>query len=313
MTDILDRCLDDCRDDWIPNLDHVSDIPFGEEFIGRFQVVRQVGKGFSGVLLEAIERSSGKHVAIKYFSGSGLEATEFVQRFESEAKILRTLSHPNILEVYDYGFDEMTPYLVEELLDGLTLAQVIKQRGPVSVGATLSISSQVADALAHAHDRNIVHRDIKPANVFLSKTCWATLIDFGLARNLTDGANRITGAGKIVGTIYYMSPEQIIGEQATKASDAYALGLVIFTMLTGRLPFSADKSTMLQEKVHGTAQSLGSARLKEKVPTRLVKLVDRLLRRAPLKRPNNIRDAADLLCTLCNEYGTPQSTWKIFD
>ena len=294
-------------------MDHVSDIPFGEDFYNRFQVVRQVGKGFSGVLLEAIERSSGKHVAIKYFSGSGLEATEFVQRFESEAKILSNLSHPNILEIYGYGFDETTPYLVEELLDGLTLAQVIKQRGPISIGATLSIASQVADALGHAHERNIVHRDIKPANVFLTKSCWATLIDFGLARNLTEGANRITGAGKIVGTIYYMSPEQIIGEQATKASDVYALGLVIYTMLTGRLPFSSDKATMLQEKVHGKAQSLGDAGIKEKVPTRLIKLIDRMLRRAPLKRPGNISDAAELLCTLCNEYGTPQSSWKIFN
>ena len=293
-------------------MDHISDIPFGDEFIERFQVLRQVGKGFSGILLEAIERDTGRRVAIKYFSGRGLEKVEFVQRFESEAKILSSLSHPNILEIYGYGFDEMTPYLVEELLDGMTLAQVIKNRGPIPVGVTLSISSQIADALAHAHERNIVHRDIKPGNVFLSKSCLATLIDFGLARNLTDG-NRITGAGRIVGTIYYMAPEQVVGEQASKATDVYALGLVIFTMLTGRLPFSSDKSTMLQEKVHGHAQSLADAELIEKCPTRLIKLVDRMLRKPPLKRPGNIRDAADLLTTLCNEYGVPQSSWKIFD
>ena len=288
------------------------ELNFGKDFVSRFQVEDQVGKGFSGIVLRAIERSSGKRVAIKYFSKKGVDQGEFAQRFQREARILSQLRHPNILTIYDYGIDGMTPYLVEELLDGLTLANVLKKRGPLPLGITLSISSQIADALAYAHEGNIVHRDIKPGNVFLSRNCLATLIDFGLARNLLEG-NRITAAGKIVGTIYYMAPEQVKGEQATKASDIYALGLVIFTMLTGRLPFSTDKSAMLREKSEGLVKSLDDPEFGVKAPRRLSELLDRMFRKNPLKRPSRMRKAADVLTSLCNDYGVPQSSWKIFD
>jgi len=289
-----------------------DDVPFGPQFLERFEVLGHVGKGFSGVVLEALDRTTGARVAIKYFSARTVEQGEFVRRFAREARILSSLDHPNVLRVYDYGFDGPNPYLTEELLDGWTLAQVLKRHNRLSLGVTLSIASQVADALAHAHERNIVHRDVKPGNVFLSKSCLVTLIDFGLARDLLD-ANRITGAGKIVGTIYFMAPEQVLGEPATAATDLYALGLVVYTMLTGRLPFSTDKATMLHEKVHGVAASLDEAETDEKPPKRLVQLTDRLLRREPLKRPRRAADVAEVLMALCKDYGTAQTSWKIFD
>ncbi|HSJ55819.1 MAG TPA: protein kinase [Anaerolineae bacterium] len=210
--------------------------------IGEYKIVSEIGRGGMGVVYRAYEPSLDRHVAIKVLPPERSINEAFLARFQREARAVAMLRHPNIVVIHHVGEDRGTHYLVMELLEGRTLKEVIDE-GPLPPERALQIIQQVASALDHAHQHRVVHRDVKPANVFVgTSTSMAgehvTLTDFGIAKAATE-AESLTRTGTLMGTPQYMSPEQAAGEETDHRADLYALGVVLYEMLTGRVPFQA--------------------------------------------------------------------------
>ncbi|HLY26417.1 MAG TPA: serine/threonine-protein kinase, partial [Aggregatilineales bacterium] len=206
--------------------------------VGQYEIIALLGKGGMAVVYRARQSSIGRDVAIKVIKPDLAETEEFEKRFQREAEAIASLSHPFILKVFDYGQQGDQVYLVTELLKGGSLADAIRKEplSPESAGRTLD---QIASALDYAHERGIIHRDLKPANVLLDEKGNAHLTDFGIAKILSEN-NTLTQSGAAIGTPAYMSPEQWQGTALDARADVYALGVVLFEMLTGKLPFQAD-------------------------------------------------------------------------
>ena len=206
---------------------------------GRYALGELLGGGGMANVYLARDDVLGRDVALKVLRGQYANDEDFVERFRREAKNAAALNHPDIVQVYDQGHTEdRTYYIAMEYVPGGTLAQRIKREGPLDPGEAAGVASRVADALAVAHARGIVHRDIKPQNVLLSATGEAKVADFGIARAVS--ASTVTETSLILGTAAYMSPEQVRGERVGPASDLYSLGVVLYEMLTGQLPYAAD-------------------------------------------------------------------------
>ena len=205
--------------------------------LGQYHVLEQVGKGGMATVYKATQSTINRIVAIKVLPRSFLHDDTFMQRFLREAKLFASLEHFHILPIYDYGEYDGMPFIVMRYLDGGTLQTRIKQ-GPLSPDETVRIIRQVADALDFAHSHGVIHRDIKPSNIMLDRQGNAYLTDFGIAK-MGEGTSQLTGSG-IVGTPAYMAPEQTKQGPPTPAADVYALGVTLFEMITGQVPFSAD-------------------------------------------------------------------------
>ena len=216
----------------------MSESIIGRVIAERYRIVRELGEGGMGSVYEAEHLALGRRVALKVLLDEHASSADFRARFEREAKVLSSLSHPNIVTVTDYGFDGDTPFLVMDLLQGRELTELLAEGlEPVRAG---QIARQLLLALAHAHASGLVHRDLKPANVFVQRlgdgSDHVTVLDFGLARQV-EGGTTVTKTGLVLGTPAYMAPEQAAGETADARSDVYALGVLIFEMLAGRRPF----------------------------------------------------------------------------
>lgn len=205
--------------------------------LGQYHVIEMLGKGGMATVYKATQSTINRTVAIKVLPRSFLHDDTFMHRFRREAELIARLEHFHILPIYDYGEYDGMPYIVMRYLDGGTLQARIRQ-GPLSSSETIGIIRQVADALDYAHSHNVIHRDIKPSNIMLDRRGNAYLTDFGIAK-MGEGTSQLTGSG-IVGTPAYMAPEQTKQGPPAPAADVYALGVTLFEMVTGQVPFSAD-------------------------------------------------------------------------
>lgn len=212
----------------------------GHQLSNRYQLLAEVGRGGMGVVYQTHDAMLRRTVAVKVLTPQLVADPSFVQRFRHEAVAAASLRHPNIATVYDVGEDslrgERIHYLVMEFIEGETLDRVLQREGrPFTLSQTDAIVRQVADALGYAHQRSMIHRDVKPANIMLSVDGHVTLMDFGLVR--AGDASQLTQTGTVLGTPAYMAPEQIMDAQVDRRADIYALGVVIYELLTGDVPF----------------------------------------------------------------------------
>ena len=263
----------------------VSDTLIGTLFDGRYQVVRKLGAGGMANVYLAEDQELGRRVAIKILNDRHANDEQFVERFRREAKNAAALSHPNIVSIYDRGEAEGTYYIAMEYLDGRTLKELIVQRGPAPVTVSVEYARQVLSALRFAHRHGIVHRDIKPHNVLVDAEGRVKVTDFGIARA---GASQMTEAGSIVGTAQYLSPEQARGTDVDQRSDLYSLGVVLYELLTGTLPFNGDTPVEIAMKHLSTVPELPSERRPD-VPRDL----DLIVMRALAKDPDDRYESAE--------------------
>jgi serine/threonine-protein kinase len=221
-------------------LDPLGDPLIGAVIDGRYQVVELLGEGGTGRVYQVRHAALSRLFAMKILRRDLARDEELAARFIQEAKATASIRHPNVVEITDFGrMADGVPYLVMELLEGRTLGQIIESEGPLPASRAVPILRQVAGALAAAHESGIVHRDLKPDNVFLVGAAGdVRVVDFGAAKVV--GASRVTRDGIVFGTPHYMSPEQASGQPVDHRADIYSLGVIMYEMFTGRVPFQAD-------------------------------------------------------------------------
>lgn len=294
----------DWQAEYVGNVgDATEECMIGEQ-IGPWTITRKISQGGMAdvYLAEAKDpmRGAPGKAAIKLLRMDDLENCDRVlDRFHREADILRALKHENIVELYESGEFRGRPYLIMEYVDGLSLDRVLEQRGKLNWEEVVVIGQMVASALRFAHRQEVIHRDLKPANLLANWDRHVKLTDFGIARLLHD--DRITKENAVVGTASYVSPEQAAGKPATRKSDIYSLGIILYELLTSRLPFEADSAAELLHK-HRYAQFELPSRLVEDIPHDLDKLIESMLDKDPDKRPANALAVEDALKKLQKKY-----------
>ncbi len=220
---------------------------------GRYRLVELLGQGGMATIFRALDTQLGRDVAVKLLRPEYLRDPDFSSRFRQEAQAAASLTHPNVVTVFDYGEDPSGPYIVMELIDGEDLSTIIRRSGALPPRQATRIAEAVARGLAAAHARGLVHRDVKPGNVLIGRDGQVKVVDFGIARAVAEA--QVTLPGTTLGSVHYFSPEQARGEPATESSDIYALGIVLFELLTGTRPWEGD-----------SAAAVGLARLSGPAP-----------------------------------------------
>ncbi len=215
----------------------VSDTLIDTLFDGRYRIVRKLGTGGMAAVYLAEDQELGRRVAIKILDERHASDEQFVERFRREAKNAAALSHPNIVSIYDRGEAEGTYYIAMEYLDGRTLKELLVRFGTPPVRIAVGYVRQILAGLAFAHKHGLVHRDIKPHNVLVDSGGHVKVTDFGIARS---GTSQMTEAGSIIGTAQYLSPEQARGAPVDQRSDIYSVGVLLYELLTGSVPFTGD-------------------------------------------------------------------------
>ncbi len=247
-------------------------------FSERYRLIGHVASGGMGQVWEALDDVLQRRVALKIMHLHIQEDAALIERFKDEARFAAQLTHPNIVTIHDFLEFEGLSYLVMEMVDGLTLADLLS-RGPLAVGQVRTLLYELASALAVAHEAGVIHRDIKPANVLVSET-GAKLTDFGIARSISGHSHTLTG--QVLGTANYLSPEHALGQQLGPASDVYGLGVLAHEMLTGEKPF--DRATPIATALAHVQDP--PPPLPEGTPADLASLISSCLAKDPEARPS---------------------------
>src|ERR687884_1086775 len=258
----------------------ITDTLIDTLFDGRYKIVRKLGAGGMANVYLAEDQELGRRVAIKILDDRHAGDDQFVERFRREAKNAAGLSHPNIVSIYDRGEAEGTYYISMEYLDGRSLKELILARGPAPVPVAIDYARQVLAALRVAHRQGLVHRDIKPHNMLVDGEGRLKVTDFGIARS---GPSQMTEEGSIIGTAQYLSPEQAQGAPVTPSSDLYSVGIVLYELLTGTVPFAGETPVELAMK-HLSKTPDPPSRIRPEVPRDLDFVVMRALGKNPSER-----------------------------
>jgi serine/threonine protein kinase/Tol biopolymer transport system component len=264
--------------------------------ISHYEILEKIGSGGMGEVYRARDTSLERDVALKILPTEIADDPQRTERFQQEAKAVAALSHPNILGIYEFGTDQGRSYAAMELLEGETLSERLRH-GPIHPRKAVDIASQIADGLAAAHERGVVHRDLKPDNVFITTEGRVKILDFGLARlesrkpgiDPTASSDTLTEPGAVMGTVGYMSPEQVRGEPVDARSDIFSLGVVLYEVLAGSRPFDGDSAAEVMGAILRDEPT--SIREKDKtLPESLDGIVDHCLEKQPSERFQSARD-----------------------
>jgi eukaryotic-like serine/threonine-protein kinase len=254
----------------------------GEVIAERYEIEELVGTGGMSSVYRARDRLLERLVALKVLHPHYGDDEEYVERFRREARSVAQLSHPHIVTVIDRGEDDGQQFIVFEYIDGENLKQLLARTGPLPTRRALELALEIADALAFAHEHGLVHRDVKPQNVLVSPDGDAKVTDFGIARSL-DVEHGMTQTGTVLGTSNYLSPEQASGKPTTRSTDVYSLGVVVYELLTGDVPFPGENFVAVAMK-HLNEQPPDLLEQRPDVPLRLAAAVDRALEKDPARR-----------------------------
>lgn len=267
---------------------------------GRYELLEEIGHGGMGNVWRGYDSRLDRPVAVKLIRQSAInspsEAEEFGKRFKREARVTARIQHPGVPQVYDAVLDDSHEQvcLVMELVDGLPLSACITPGNPLPISWSAAVAAQVATALSYAHDVPVIHRDLKPSNILLARDGTVKVLDFGIAAILRTDVTKLTATGNPIGSSQYMSPEQVHGGRLTPQADLYALGCVLYELLTGSVVFEADSEYVLMFQ-HVNAEPTPLRKLRSDVPEALEDLVLRLLRKAPEARPAGTQEVYERL------------------
>lgn len=258
----------------------------GKRLSGRYKILDMIGGGGMANVYLAHDMILDRNVAVKMLRLDFANDEEFIRRFHREAQSATSLNHPNIVNIYDVGEEDDLYYIVMEYVDGQTLKQYIQQNSPLRVEESVEIMKQLTSAISHAHHNHIIHRDIKPHNILIDRNGNVKVTDFGIAMALS--ATSITQTNSVLGSVHYLSPEQARGGMANKKSDIYSLGIVMFELLTGRLPFSGESAVSIALK-HLQSETPSVRRWNPNIP----QSVENIVLKATAKDPFHRYDSAD--------------------
>jgi eukaryotic-like serine/threonine-protein kinase len=272
--------------------------------VGRYEMREMIGQGAMASVYQAFDPEINRTLAIKLLKPELCHEEEYRSRFVREAKGAGVLSHPNIVTVYDVGGTEHQPYIAMELVDGPTLAEILKEKRQLSLKTIIEIGIQLAKALGYAHGKGIVHRDVKPGNIMMVKGGNTVKVaDFGICRIEGNDATQKTRLGDVLGTPNYMSPEQVLGQKVDSRSDLFSTGVVLYELLTGSLPFMASTLVTVALKiVKEEPESID--KLRPDLPLSLRRIVDRCLKKQPEKRFQTGEELAAALIAVLRELPT---------
>ncbi len=254
---------------------------------GRYQVIGKLGAGGMAIVYKALDTVLSRPVTVKVLREQFTSDEDFIKRFRREAQAVASLSHPNIVSVYDVGKDAEQEYIVMEFVDGQNLKEYIKEHAPLPVEQAVDIAKQICDALDHAHKHQIIHRDIKPHNILLTADGRAKVTDFGIARAAS--AATVTHTGTIVGSVHYFSPEQARGEVTNEQSDLYSLGIILYEMVTGELPYDGESPISIALK-HMNEQPTPPSVHNPSLPKNIEQVILRAINKSPEARYANARE-----------------------
>ena len=264
------------------------------QIIGKYKLVEKLGEGGMGEVYRGVNMMVEREVAIKFLRPELAGQPQVVERFRSEAVTLAKLNHPNVATLYDFDRQGDSFIMVLEFVRGVSLDAVIQQRGAIPVDQAVPIFCQVLDGIQHAHDFGVIHRDIKPANMMLTEKGTLKVLDFGIARIL--GTARMTRQGNIIGTIEYMSPEQVRGMETDERSDIYSLGMLLYEMLTGRCPFEIQNAFELM-KAQIEQFPMPPRQLNPAIPEVVEQAIWRSIQKDPAQRFQNASEFRTFLLT----------------
>ena len=252
----------------------------GQKINDRYQIIKTIGEGGMANVYLAYDTILDRNVAVKVLRGDLAQDEKFVRRFQREALSASSLSHPNIVEVYDVGEDNGQYYIVMEYIEGKHLKQLLKKRGNLTVTEVIDIMLQITDGMALAHDSYIIHRDIKPQNIMILENGLVKITDFGIAMAMN--AAQLTQTNSVMGSVHYLPPEQASGNGSTLQSDIYSMGILMYELLCGHLPYRGDNAVEIALK-----------HLKEPLPSirkylpNLPQSVENVILKATAKNPKN--------------------------
>lgn len=262
--------------------------------IGKYEVLKELGAGGMGVVYRCIDRRIGREVAVKTLNADYANKPEMLARFYEEGRHTGRLNHPNIVIVYDVGDENGMPYIVMELVEGQPLDKLIPTCQQIPLANRLRIAAEICTALGYAHSHNVIHRDVKPGNIFVLPSGRAKLLDFGIARpEVREEGKTLTRTGFLIGTIAYMAPERLRAQPADGRADIFAMGIVLYELLTGRLPFDGEQAVIMQKLLF--EQHVPLTQLDPTLPPVLEQIVSHALAKSPDDRYARAEEmAADL-------------------
>ena len=279
----------------------------GQKINDRYEIVRSIGEGGMANVYLGYDTILDRNVAIKVLRGDLSNDEKFVRRFQREALSASSLSHPNIVEMYDVGEDNGIYYIVMEYVEGQTLKQLLKRRGNLTLSETIDIMLQLTDGMAHAHDSYIIHRDLKPQNIMIQDDGQIKITDFGIAMALN--STQLTQTNSVMGSVHYLPPEQATGKGSTIKSDIYSMGIIFYELLTGSLPFKGENAVEIALKQ--MKEPLPSLREDNpSIPVSVENVILKATAKNPKNRYSDSRSMHDDLLTVLDDDRISEDRYK---